>query len=186
MFYQPNILKWQVRLIGLKWIEMNTMGIEIFTSILFRVSALSEPLLFDFGVCFCSLLQAFAHAFDFGHESMEISITLLISFIFLVNSVKGGTCLHSHVWSWCIQHLTFVWKWVFRLIMITTAVSSFALGKAAATLLRGITYFRRLRVRVWWTGIGIGAFQARPSACCPFVPAFSCSLVDCWVEASAP
>jgi hypothetical protein len=79
-------------------IEVKTMEVDIFTSVLLRVRALSEPLLFEFGVLyFCSLLQAFAHAFDFGHESMEISITLLISFIFLVNSVKGGTCLHSHV-----------------------------------------------------------------------------------------
>jgi hypothetical protein len=91
------------------------MGIEIFTSILFRVSALSEPLFVcDFGVCFCSLLQAFAHAFDFGHESMEISTTLLVCSIILIDSLKGGICLRSHIRSWCIQHLAFVRKLVFR------------------------------------------------------------------------
>ena len=83
-----------------------------FLLVFYSESELSRNLfLVDFGVCFCSLLQAFAHALDFGHESMEISITLLVCSIFLIDSLKGGICLLSHVRSWCLQHLAIIRKW---------------------------------------------------------------------------
>lgn len=152
--------------------------IEIFTSLLFRVRVISNPFL----VCFWSLFfdrfcKLFAHAVGLSHENMEISTALLWIFVLFVAPIKRSSCLSSHACCLCHQHLTFVRTVDCCVDMIWIAVRSVALNKAAATLLRGFTCFRRLRVRVWWTGIGIGALRARPSACCPFVPAFFAVLL---------
>ena len=114
------------------------MGVEIFTSILFRVSALSEPLLFDFGVCFCSLLQAFAHAFDFGHESMEISTTHVVYSICLFDSVKEGICPLFHGHCLCFEHFEFVQTVAFCLLAIIEPLALFTSITSVITLLRAI------------------------------------------------